>query len=151
MTRYHDTIVKEFHEAFGHPVEEHPTTGDTALRILRAKLLLEEVLEFVEAAGLKVSVVEDQLIFHIVADPSLLEMADALGDIRYVTDGANLVFGLPGEKVLRAIHRSNMSKLGEDGKPIYRADGKVLKGPYYQPPTEEIEQILALYASPDHV
>jgi len=142
MTHYHDTPVREFHEAFGHPVEMQPTPRTQELRKLRCNLLLEEVMEFCAACGFSV---EARLIGEGNNPPNLLEMADALGDIRYVTDGANLVFGLPGEKILRAIHRSNMSKLGEDGKPIYREDGKVLKGPHYLPPTEEIASILELY------
>lgn len=62
------------------------------------------------------------------------DMADAFGDILVVTIGTALTFGLDIEEIMRRIHTSNMSKLGEDGKPIYREDGKVLKGPNYEPP-----------------
>ena len=62
------------------------------------------------------------------------EMADALGDILVVTIGTAITFGLDIEEIMRRIHTSNMSKLGEDGRPIYREDGKVLKGPNYEPP-----------------
>lgn len=62
------------------------------------------------------------------------EVADALGDILVVTIGTALAFGLDIEEIMRRIHESNMSKLGEDGQPIYRKDGKVMKGPHYFPP-----------------
>lgn len=62
------------------------------------------------------------------------EFADALGDILVVVIGTALACGLDIEEIMRRIHTSNMSKLGEDGKPIYREDGKVMKGPFYAPP-----------------
>lgn len=62
------------------------------------------------------------------------EVADALGDILVVTIGTALAFGLDIEEIMRRIHESNMSKLGADGKPIYRKDGKVMKGPNYHAP-----------------
>lgn len=65
------------------------------------------------------------------------EMADALGDMLVVIIGSALTFGLDIEKIMERIHTSNMSKLGDDGKPIYREDGKVLKGPAYEPPQLE--------------
>lgn len=64
----------------------------------------------------------------------LIEAADALGDLDYVVQGSNISFGFPSEAILEEIHASNMSKLGEDGKPIYREDAKVLKGPNYFKP-----------------
>ena len=76
----------------------------------------------------------------------LIETADALGDLKYVVEGAALVFGIPLEPVFMEIHRSNMSKLGTDGKPIYREDGKVLKGPNYTPPN--VAAVLAIERSP---
>lgn len=135
-----NNLVEEFHKAFGHPVETVPFLGNTELRILRTKLLLEEVLELATALGLNVVCNVIDGVSHIAIEenkdlvPDIVEAADALGDIRYVTDGANLCFGLPAEEIFNEIHRSNMSKLGEDGKPIYREDGKVLKGPNYFKP-----------------
>lgn len=136
-------LVREFHEKFGHPIDSIPNIGTVELRMLRATLLLEEVLEFIAACGLTIYKDEDG--YHVTEDKlgevDIVEMADALGDIRYVTDGANLVFGFPQEKILVEIHESNMSKLGVDGKPIVRADGKILKGPnYFKPNIRNILQ-----------
>lgn len=140
--KYHDTCVVEFHEAFGAPVAWSPTVPNFERRKLRVSLLLEEVLEFAEASGVEVLGRPE-----VCADPlpemNLISAADALADIRYVTDGAALEWGIPLEKCLREVHRSNMSKLGEDGKPLLRADGKILKGPNFTLP--DLEAILELY------
>lgn len=149
--RYHDTPVVEFHEAFGHPVVWSPKYAPNVRAKLRVMLLVEEVLEFVAASGFKLVIEysnpasEDPICKLIDSKhpPDIVQVADALGDIRYVTDGASLEWGIPLEKILREVHRSNMSKLGEDGKPVYRDDGKVMKGPNFTPP--EIEAILELY------
>jgi predicted HAD superfamily Cof-like phosphohydrolase len=137
----HRGPVREFHEAFDHPIEITPTVPPIELRVLRVRLLLEELLEFADAAGVDVAVWKSNGT-HCSActtnpdsiECDLVECADALGDIRYVVDGSNLVFGFPGEAILSEIHRSNMSKLGEDGKPVKREDGKILKGPNYSKP-----------------
>lgn len=152
--KYHDTPVVEFHETFGHPVSWSPTVPDAETRRLRCALLLEEVLEFCTASGFVVREVEvnnevklELFSFDGTAEAaatSLTEAADALADIRYVTDGAALVWGIPLEKCLREVHRSNMSKTGPDGKPLLRDDGKILKGPNFTPPA--IAEILALYS-----
>jgi len=145
-----DNLVEEFHKAFGHPVETVPTLGSVELRILRTKLLMEEVLELATAFGLNVVCNVIDGVQHVAIEenknlvPDIVEIADALGDIRYVTDGANLCFGLPAEEILAEIHRSNMSKLGEDGKPIYREDDKVLKGQNYFEP--DIAKIINKYS-----
>lgn len=145
--KYHDTPVVEFHETFNAPIAWSPTTPDAEARKLRCKLLLEEVLEFIEASGFKLifptaeATTTAALVLH--GEPNLVLAADALADIRYVTDGASLVWGIPLEKCLREVHRSNMSKAGPDGQPILREDGKILKGPHYTPPA--IAEILALY------
>ena len=151
--KYHDTPVVEFHEAFGAPVAWSPTVPPIDRRILRAKLLLEETLEFVEASGLcvwfdgtKLEEPDRRFDVRVAQMPVVSDLtgaADALADIRYVTDGAALEWGIPLEKCLREVHRSNMSKLGEDGKPILRADGKILKGPSFTLP--DLASILELY------
>ncbi len=64
----------------------------------------------------------------------IVEVADAIGDLLYVVYGAALTFGIPTSEVFSEIHRSNMTKLDENGEPILRADGKVLKGPNFSPP-----------------
>lgn len=80
-------------------------------RSLRIKLLLEEVAEYIEAERTN----------------DLIAIADALTDIHYITAGTEISYGLPGAKIFEHIHNNNMSKLGADGKPVYRADGKILK------------------------
>lgn len=118
--------VKEFHNAFGLGVQELPT-GDLGenKNLLRFNLMKEENEEYLEA----------------VQNNDIIEIADALGDMLYILCGTILEHGLQHkiEEVFDEIQRSNMSKLGEDGKPIYREDGKVMKGPnYFKPNFEEI-------------
>lgn len=138
--KYHDTPVVEFHEAFGAPVAWTPQVPPLDRRRLRCELLVEEVREFCEASGFYF---EYHGLDSTPVEPDLTAAADALADIRYVTDGAALEWGIPLEKCLREVHRSNMSKLGEDGKPILRADGKILKGPHFTLP--DLASILELY------
>lgn len=109
--------VEEFHQAFGHPIESHINIGDEKLNALRVRLLAEEVEE------LKVALQEN--------NPT--EVLDALLDIQYVLDGAVLALGFKDvfDEAFHQVHQSNMSKLGEDGKPVYDEGGKVLKGPNY--------------------
>jgi predicted HAD superfamily Cof-like phosphohydrolase len=140
---YHDTPVREFHELFGHPISVDPrVTPSIESRVLRVQMLASELVELARAMGVQLKVDstqqgdEDLCVLcragDAVYDP--IESADALGDIRYIVDGGNLICGFPGELVLQEIHRSNMSKLGEDGLPIRRGDGKILKGPNYTKP-----------------
>jgi predicted HAD superfamily Cof-like phosphohydrolase len=136
--------VRLFHQAFGHPVARHPTEATPELRALRVRLIAEELCEFARASGMQVilnsnfseatEMVDVQSINEEYLKVDLVEMADALGDLDYVVQGANLVFGFPSEEIHEEIQRSNMSKLGADGKPIYRDDGKILKGPGYFKP-----------------
>ena len=110
--------VKEFMEAFGQEVKESPELADHKTAMLRLKLILEEYEEL-DAAD---------------ADGDLVSIADALSDILYVVYGAAHAYGIPIDECFDEVHNSNMSKLGADGKPIFRADGKVLKGPdFYEP------------------
>lgn len=139
---YHATPVLEFHKAYGHPVELFPTVPTIEQRLLRVKLLAEELTEFASACNVAVQIeqtLDGEYKVLVIQEEEqdrcdLIEAADALGDLRYVVDGGNLIFGFPGEDVLGEIHGSNMSKLGADGKPITRPDGKTLKGPNYRPP-----------------
>jgi predicted HAD superfamily Cof-like phosphohydrolase len=111
--------VLEFHSTFGLPVNTTPTLRiDSELGKLRIDLLEEEVGEFADATKRQ----------------DLSALADALGDIVYVAYGAAITYGIDLDAVLAEIHRSNMSKLGADGRPVYRSDGKVLKSPLYSPP-----------------
>lgn len=133
-------LVRQFHEKFGHPIANAPTVASPDSRVLRLRLILEEAAELAQAAGLTIfvrSYAEGEPLVdinHSGGSPDIVGMADALGDLDYVVQGANLVFGLPAEAISSEIHRSNMSKLDADGKPIYREDGKVMKGPNYSPP-----------------
>jgi predicted HAD superfamily Cof-like phosphohydrolase len=113
--------VKEFHTAFkiGHSETPKADLGEHK-NILRFNLMKEENEEYLEA----------------VQNKDLIEIADALGDMLYILCGTIIEHGLQHkiEKVFDEIQRSNMSKLGEDGSPIYREDGKVMKGPNYFKP-----------------
>lgn len=114
----HSGMVREFHKAFGHPISDVPTCLPTARSDLRSELIREELKEYDEA----------------VAEGDVVKIADALSDLLYVTHGAALEHGIPINECFWEVHKSNMSKLGDDGLPIYREDGKILKGPNYQPP-----------------
>ena len=118
--------VKLFHETYGLGVSEEMKADLGALKSeLRYNLMKEENEEYLEA----------------VQNNDIVEIADALGDMLYILCGTILEHGLQHkiEEVFDEIQRSNMSKLGEDGKPIYREDGKVMKGPnYFKPNFEEI-------------
>lgn len=113
--------VKAFHTAFKIGHREIPK-ADLGIEknMLRYKLMREENEEYLEAAN----------------DNDLVEVADALGDMLYILCGTIIEHGLQYkiEEVFEEIQKSNMSKLGEDGEPIYREDGKVLKGPNYFKP-----------------
>jgi len=111
--------VGDFHRAYGLPVRDAPTVAVGADQVeLRLALIEEEVGELAAAAR---------------AD-DLVGVADALADIVYVAYGTAHVYGIDLDAVLDEVHASNMTKLGADGRPIRRADGKVLKGPAYMPP-----------------
>jgi predicted HAD superfamily Cof-like phosphohydrolase len=112
-------LVREFHLAYELPVADAPSADLPAGQVaLRQDLIDEEVSELREAA----------------ADADLVGVADALADIVYVAYGTALVYGIDLDAVLDEVHASNMTKLGADGRPVRRADGKVLKGPGYRPP-----------------
>jgi predicted HAD superfamily Cof-like phosphohydrolase len=113
--------VKDFHNAFGLGVNETPIANLSPKKLkLRYDLMAEENDEYFEAAQ----------------NNDLVEVADALGDMLYILCGTILEHGMQYkiEEVFNEIQRSNMSKLGADGKPIYREDGKVMKGPDYFKP-----------------
>lgn len=133
--------VTEFHKAFGHPVADSPTTLSPERATLRLALIVEEVFELADAMGFytmeALVAATKMLSAGPVVEPDLVGTADALGDIEYVVNGAAVESGLPLPEVVAEIHSSNMTKLGEDGKPIYREDGKILKGPGYRAPSLE--------------
>lgn len=113
--------VHEFHTAFGLGINETPVADlGKAKNLLRFNLMKEENQEYLEAAN----------------NNDLTEVADALGDMLYILCGTIIEHGMQYkiEEIFDEIQRSNMSKLGGNGKPIYREDGKVLKGPNYFKP-----------------
>ena len=110
--------VKKFMETFGQEVKTKPEFPSEKIVNLRYGLIKEELEEFEQA----------------LKDKNLTEVADSLTDILYVTYGAGVAFGIDLDKCIDEVQRSNMSKLGADGKPIYNKDGKVMKGPKYFKP-----------------
>ena len=132
-------LVLEFHERFGVPVADDGAGLARDRLEMRMALIGEELTELVTAvygprAG---AVVEAALTEAVARDDGTRDVvgaADALGDLVYVIYGMANECGIPLPEVIAEIHRANLSKLGADGAPIYRADGKVLKGPDYRPP-----------------
>ena len=110
--------VKIFMENFGQEVKTKPSFSTDKINNLRYDLIKEELEELKEA----------------MENKDLLEVADALTDILYVAYGAGHAFGIDLDKCFEEVQSSNMSKLGEDGKPIYNESGKVMKGPKYFKP-----------------
>ena len=110
--------VGKFMETFGQEVKTKPEIPDAETVELRIELISEEVEELRDACK----------------DKDIIGIADALTDILYVTYGAGHAFGIDLDKCFAEVQRSNMSKLGKNGKPIYREDGKVMKGPNYSEP-----------------
>jgi predicted HAD superfamily Cof-like phosphohydrolase len=128
-------LVKEFHNAFGHPVAEEPTVlVDANYEQMRLNLILEELEELFEACGYDTAPFKDMVAPVKWDGTDIVAVADALADLEYVVNGMAVSMGIDLPAVVREVHRSNMTKLGEDGRPIYREDGKILKGPGYEEP-----------------
>jgi len=111
--------VKKFMKAFGQDLPDVPGLPDKETIKLRLDLIVEEVEELKEGLNRQ----------------NMVDVLDALCDILYVVYGAGHAFGIDLDQAFNHVHHSNMSKLGKDGKPIYREDGKVLKGPNYFAPS----------------
>ena len=120
-------MVEEFHHAYGVPVRTTPSL-DVGFRLqeLRQSLMREELDEVCAALD----------------RGDLVEVADGLADLLYVVYGTALTFGIDLDAVVREVHRSNMTKLGPDGRPLYREDGKVMKGTGFELP--RIAEVLNL-------
>ena len=118
--------VTSFHEAYDIEINQNPTANlPDEISTLRFNLMKEENEEYLNAAK----------------DGDLIEVGDALGDMLYILCGTIIAHGFQNkiEAIFDEIQRSNMSKLGADGKPIYREDGKVMKGPnYFKPNLKKI-------------
>ena len=110
--------VKNFMQTFGQTIKNKAEFPEEKTLKLRYDLIQEELSELKQA----------------IKDKDLVEVADALADILYVTYGAGTAFGINLDKCFDEVHNSNMSKLGEDKKPIYNESGKVMKGPNYFKP-----------------
>ena len=118
--------VKAFMNTYGQDVKEKAEFPENKIVQLRIDLIEEELNELKEA----------------IKNNDLVEVADALTDILYVTYGAGHSFGVDLDKCFDEVQRSNMSKLGEDGNPIYNESGKVMKGPNYSAP--DLKKIIEL-------
>ena len=116
MTNFNKVGI--FMKTFGQEIKNRPSFSTEKINQLRISLIQEEVDELKEA----------------MANNDLLEVADALTDLLYVTYGAGHAFGIDLDKCFNEVQNSNMSKLGKDGKPIYNQLGKVMKGPNYFKP-----------------
>ena len=156
------SMVREFHEAFGVPVNDEPQVAIGKDRMfLRSSLILEEANESIEAMKCVILEFGDKVGETMQAEFKLEEIADGLADLLYVTFGACLEFGIPIEEVFAEVHRSNMSKMWStrevdeaqeigsnpseltftecktgNERPFYiakRADGKIIKSPSYSP------------------
>mgnify|MGYP001302317303 CR=1 FL=1 len=110
--------VGTFMKTFGQDVKKNPSFSTDKINHLRISLIKEELDELIEAMNKK----------------DLVEVADALTDILYVTYGAGHAFGINLDKCFEEVQNSNMSKLDDNGKPIYNDNGKVMKGPNYFKP-----------------
>ena len=119
-------LVEDFMEAMGQDVNAVPTFPEEDIQRLRLDLIEEELDE----------------LHYAIDNKDMVEIADALGDLLYVVYGAGHAFGIDLDECFKEIHASNMSKLGPDGKPIKREDGKVLKPDTFFPP--DLKSILGL-------
>ena len=119
-------LVEDFMEAMGQEVNAVPTFPEEEIQRLRLDLIEEELDE----------------LHYAIDNKDMVEIADALGDLLYVVYGAGHAFGIDLDECFKEIHASNMSKLGPDGKPIKREDGKVLKPDTFFPP--DLKSILGL-------
>ena len=119
-------LAGDFMEAFGQEVNTEPEFPDFSTRELRFELIREEYEELEEA----------------IENRDIVEVADALTDLLYVIYGAGHAFGIDLDACYTEVHMSNMSKLGPDGKPMKREDGKVMKGPDFFEP--DLESVLAV-------
>lgn len=128
---FHDILmkVKQFHDTYNIPIEDKPVVIEVREGAVRLNLMYEEMIETQDATRKE----------------DLVEVFDGIGDQLYILAGTILKYGMQDVilKGFNAIHDSNMTKLSEDGSPIYRkGDGKVMKGPFYKPPTEDLIKIL---------
>lgn len=131
-------LVRDFHEAFGAHISDYPSIPPIEHLRLRVQLLMEETEE-VRQATFELLPAEDAMFTR------LERVAKECADVAYVLYGMAVAWGFDLDAVIREVHRSNMTKLGSDGKPILREDRKVLKGPNYKEPN--VRRVLGLITS----
>jgi len=128
-------MIQEFHQVFDNGYKD-PTIENRKRVLLRGKLMFEELLEVFDELGLFIAPNNEgklEVWSKINFKSDKIKVAKELADLLYVTYGSADTMNIPMDLVFAEVHRSNMSKLGPDGKPIYREDGKILKGPSYKP------------------
>lgn len=135
--------TSQFHEVFGHPVRATPQVIPTEDEAFLALALIHEELDELALAMFDGSIrIRMEVDEEVTYNPDLIEIADAIGDLDVVVNGAGLRHGFDMEKLGEAVHKSNMSKLGADGKPIYsrgmeidgKPEGKIMKSPLFMEP-----------------
>lgn len=135
-------MVREFHEAFGITVLDTPNVGTPEERVLRVRLMLEEVLEFARAANVEIRDADSYMRLGGLDDfdfsegrnkPDLFAMAHELADVAYVTHGTAVQLGIPLLVCTEEVHNANLRKLGPDGKPNIDERGKVRKPEGWMP------------------
>lgn len=147
--------VKEFHKAFGHPHNDKPTIMDKETALARSVWKIEEIIEFLNASVGGDEEAFDELIARLMfgiqdainkergkkVDDILVAQADALTDLSYFNYGSFTILGVEPQALFDIVQNANMSKLGEDGKPIIREeDGKIMKPEDWQPPEPLIKE-----------
>lgn len=130
-----EDVVSEFHKAFGQDVDKEMNARNLKLR---HGLIYEEYEELKDEFA---AALADLAQYGEVKPKTKERMLKELADLQYVISGMAVTFGLPLQVAFVRVHKSNMSKLGEDGKPVYREDGKVLKGANYAP--ADMEDLVA--------
>lgn len=143
--------VRTFHRLYGMPIHLGPVDSkfshmSRARLEMRLGLIYEELIELLDACGAEIeeAYAGDAATRHVTVredtrNRDIIEAADALGDILYVVYGLALEMGVDLRAVFHEIHASNMTKLGENGRPIRREDGKILKGPDYVKPNIRLQ------------
>ena len=125
------TNVRRFMDTMGQECPQKPTIPSLEVRALRAKLILEETQETIAALGFEVRY---EMRWRDTGKANLTEIADGIADLNYVAYGTAIACGLDMAPIEAEVHRSNMSKLGTDGKILKNKDGKVVKPPSFSPP-----------------
>lgn len=149
-----EALVRQFHATYHLPVATGEPNVDFERIHMRMALIAEEFAELMgavygPAAEARVTAAVADAVAHDERTRDTVEAADALADLIYVIYGMALETGIPLDAVLHAVQRSNLSKLGADGKPIYREDGKVLKGPgFFHPNVADVLRDVRLAPSP---